>query len=1299
MNTKALAAKFAPLLIVAIVAVVAAVYALVALSNPASAQSSPSVAISLSPSGSVAQGTAITATLSFSNLEYDSDTSTTDYAFRADVTFASECEGGGIGLNRYMYKVDEDPETRSGTVSADCPPGDYTIRATISTPQSVALAAAMASFTVVVPAQEPTPEPTPEPTASPTSSIALSPSDAVEQGTAIAATMSFGDLASDSDTSTTDYVFRADVVDADGCEGGGIGFDRYMYKVDEDPETRSGTVSADCPAGAYTLRVSISSADNTELASASAGFFILRAPVVIEPPTLSALSVSHGDPAVAVTLSPAFDSGILEYSADVRAAQVTIAPTASNAGATVAYLDGNGGAIADADATADGHQVDLDAGSNTVSVAVGRDGLTTTYTVNLFRLATQQQTQTDATLSALTLSHGTLSPAFSPAAYFYTVRVANGVSRITISGTTAGSGVVAYQDASGRRLPDADGGAAGQQVNLPAVGGKHVKVVVTEGADTHTYDVLVLREGTVATDRAALMALYNNAGGSSWDGSANWGTAMSLEDWYGVTTDANGRVTRLLLITNDVNGRLPADLGNLDKLTYLKLQSQHLTGEIPASLGNLTNLTNLELFSGPISITPSPERSNLTGRIPDLRRLTNLRVLNLSRNRLTGELPEWLGDLRSLIELKLQFNRLEGNIPASLGSLSSLRSLHLRFNQLEGKIPASLGSSSSLQVLDLRGNRLTGNVPAGLGSSSNLNSIYLGENQLNGEIPSSLGSLSVLQTLGLGKNRLTGEIPASLGSLSVLQTLGLGGNQLEGQIPASLGSLGKLRSLLLENNQLAGPIPASLGSLAKLTKLSLHGNQLEGVIPSELRNLSHQLEVLTLGDNNLDGTIPDWLGTFLKLKQLDLDGNGFTGEIPASLGNLRGLGFLDLGRNRLTGPIPTELGKLTGLGGVRFSGNSLTGCVPAGLKYLATAPDFAPGIPAQDFAAAGLQFCADLALSDLTASQGRLLPAFNSAKEKYRVWVRDEAVTQVTLTWTTRDPQASHSVSPADADGNAANGYQVAVIGGSGVTVSITVIAPEGEVASDGTTRNTYTVRVSREQPPTIVIAASKNLKDRRGGPDNGGYRERDLIIDFYNLEPDATWETGYEYSGDYSTLDYVFRTDIRDRGRARSPTGALFERNPCEGPEMFQEDVPGRPVHPHYIRMSDDREFRRVNENPESRDGGVMEFEEHLSVCANGFGVVVTVWEGADYELSGRQAQPVTKLECFFRYHELDAEFGEYGFEFFELPLDGSQTGPAWRYQGYVVCSDRNSDFRSDSERMTAANPILNWEPPEEDS
>ena len=108
---------------------------------------------------------------------------------------------------------------------------------------------------------------------SPSAALELS-ADSVEPGTEITAAMSFSNLEADTDTSTTDYIFRADVVDADACEGGGMGNDRYFYKVDEDPETRAGTVSANCPAGDYTVRVTLSSADNTELDSATAGFTI-----------------------------------------------------------------------------------------------------------------------------------------------------------------------------------------------------------------------------------------------------------------------------------------------------------------------------------------------------------------------------------------------------------------------------------------------------------------------------------------------------------------------------------------------------------------------------------------------------------------------------------------------------------------------------------------------------------------------------------------------------------------------------------------------------------------------------------------------------------------------------------------------------------------------------------------------------------------------------------------------------------------------------------------------------------------
>ena len=100
------------------------------------------------------------------------------------------------------------------------------------------------------------------------------PFPATEQGAGGVLTLIFGFLAPDADPDTTDYIFRADVVDADACEGDGLGVDRYIHQVDQDPETHTGTISADCPAGDYTLEASISSPAGVELASARASFSV-----------------------------------------------------------------------------------------------------------------------------------------------------------------------------------------------------------------------------------------------------------------------------------------------------------------------------------------------------------------------------------------------------------------------------------------------------------------------------------------------------------------------------------------------------------------------------------------------------------------------------------------------------------------------------------------------------------------------------------------------------------------------------------------------------------------------------------------------------------------------------------------------------------------------------------------------------------------------------------------------------------------------------------------------------------------
>ena len=269
-----------------------------------------------------------------------------------------------------------------------------------------------------------------------------------------------------------------------------MGVERYINKVDEDPETRTGSTAAGCPPGVYTLRASVSSADNAELASASAGFFILSAPVVIEPPTLTALSVTHGDPAEDVALSPAFDGATLGYDAEVggEVAQITIVPTGSAPDVAIAYVDGNGAALADANGVADGHQVNLRAGLNTIKVVVSDDTLTVTYSVNVLRLVAPQQQAT-----GLTISSGTLRPEFDRATTEYRAAVKNNVGQVTVTATVAAGDTVAYLDSTGGALADADGGATGQQVDL-GVGETTFQVKVTRGSASKTYTVVMERD-------------------------------------------------------------------------------------------------------------------------------------------------------------------------------------------------------------------------------------------------------------------------------------------------------------------------------------------------------------------------------------------------------------------------------------------------------------------------------------------------------------------------------------------------------------------------------------------------------------------------------------------------------------------------------------------------------------------------------------------------------------------------------------------------------------------------------------
>ena len=203
--------------------------------------------------------------------------------------------------------------------------------------------------------------------------------------------------------------------------------------------------------------------------------------------TLSALSLSG------VTLTPAFASGTTTYTASVghAVAETTVTAMTSDANASVEVTP------EDADDGTSGDQVALAVGRTTISVEVtAQDGETTqTYTVMVTRAGSA-----DATLSALSLSGVTLTPAFASGTTAYTASVEHAVTETTVTASASDS------NASVEVTPeDADDGTSGDQVAL-AVGETAIAVEVTaqDGVTTQTYTVTVTRGGSSDASLSAL---------------------------------------------------------------------------------------------------------------------------------------------------------------------------------------------------------------------------------------------------------------------------------------------------------------------------------------------------------------------------------------------------------------------------------------------------------------------------------------------------------------------------------------------------------------------------------------------------------------------------------------------------------------------------------------------------------------------------------------------------------------------------------------------------------------------------
>jgi len=314
------------------------------------------------------------------------------------------------------------------------------------------------------------------------------------------------------------------------------------------------------------------------------------------------------------------------------------------------------------------------------------------------------------------------------------------------------------------------------------------------------------RSQVAVQDSLALVALYNSTNGAYWHQNNHWlqgGVPVSY--WFGVTVN-NNRVTRIDLDNNNLAGIIPAEIGNLDSLSFLDLAADSIFS-LPNTIGNLVTLDTLGLFSAVIDTLP-----------PGIGNLSDLKYFDFSYTQIRY-LPEETEGLTKL-EYLMGFHGKLRNIPENIGNLALLKVLDLQVNEIA-------------------------NLPASIGNCTNLKKLYLNRNLIP-EVPSEIGNLTNLQDLILGGNMLD-ELPDEIFTLTNLVFLNFAANNLN-EFPDEIGNLTKLENLQFFDNEFTS-IPDEIGNLTYLKWIIGYGNRFDA-LPLTLLNLEY-LQVMAFMYNAL----------------------------------------------------------------------------------------------------------------------------------------------------------------------------------------------------------------------------------------------------------------------------------------------------------------------------------------------------------------------------------------------------------------------------------------------------------------
>nr|GMC71299.1 probable LRR receptor-like serine/threonine-protein kinase At4g36180 [Ipomoea batatas] len=395
----------------------------------------------------------------------------------------------------------------------------------------------------------------------------------------------------------------------------------------------------------------------------------------------------------------------------------------------------------------------------------------------------------------------------------------------------------------------------------------------------------------------------------------------NFEGKFSFSLLANHSNLKLVEIVNNENLAVETEDSNwtvpefqLEVLVLASCNLNQQSGKVPTFLKYQSMLKGLDL-----------SHNNMSGGFPNwvIKNNSDLHVLILRNNSLTGQLHLPLHPNTSIVQMDVSDNQINGKLQENFGIIfPQICHLNLSNNHFIEFVPSSFCNMSQLVLLDLSNNYFTGEIAKEMVSRclNYLTTLILSANGFHGEILSSHFNMTNLQVLRLEDNIFSGPMSISINRSQDLNILDASNNQFSGELSSWISNITNLHVVIIRNNSLRGQLSCTI---AIDFLLDVSHNSLSGPLPSCPFNVDH----LLIQSNRFSGSIPETLFNSSTLLSLDIRGNDLSGNLPSIIG-AEDLRVLLLGGNQLSGLFPNQLCRLQNLNLIDLSNNHLSGPIP-----------------------------------------------------------------------------------------------------------------------------------------------------------------------------------------------------------------------------------------------------------------------------------------------------------------------------------------------------------------------------------